>query len=528
MRRSYYSIADVWRSPWANAVMRPATPRGTDQVLRSTKLERQIYEELRREDEEMDTLEDAASKKLRTFPALFHDVFQACYSLLPKYTEEAELTPMAQKFNRRILDYVMDNEEYATVKSICEGRELPSYEAASEFITQTAGELDRLLSDLGGEKNALQTLEKLHKEQSEAAQSLQETLEQLRASDTPNKTLEQAALELANRAESKHRQVEAVSKLADTAATRHKDAIRACLSHSLQAASEKAQEARNILDAWGDAPGGGSRAAVDAELLHRVRCNPTLVEISRYLGRFREMLAQGRKNAYHYGRGEKYSLELGNDLSRSLTSELALLASPETTALFLRKYQQKQIKQYRRRERIYKGAGDIICCLDESGSTAGDRAAWGKAVALTLLEIAAEQGRSFALIHFSGAGSCVTDVFHPGQYSAEDKLIAAERFLDGGTDFETPLRSAVSLMEEGGFAKADVVFITDGCCKLPESYGEELRREQALHSFTVTGILLDTGGDAGDFSLQPFCRKIYRTSELLRDDIVQQLVQERV
>ena len=46
--------------------------------------------------------------------------------------------------------------------------------------------------------------------------------------------------------------------------------------------------------------------------------------------------------------------------------------------------------------------GDIICCLDESSSTEGEAAAWGKAVAMTLLEIAAESRRRFALIHFAG------------------------------------------------------------------------------------------------------------------------------
>ena len=116
-----------------------------------------------------------------------------------------------------------------------------------------------------------------------------------------------------------------------------------------------------------------------------------------------------------------------------------MLASPQTTPLFLRKYQLGQVKQYRRREPVYKGMGDIICCLDESGSTKGDPAAWGKAVALTLLEIAADSGRNFALIHFSGPDSFKVDVFRPGSYTMEDKLRAAETFLGGGTDFQTPM-----------------------------------------------------------------------------------------
>ena len=98
--------------------------------------------------------------------------------------------------------------------------------------------------------------------------------------------------------------------------------------------------------------------------------------------------------------------------------------------------------------------GDIICCLDESGSTEGEAAAWGKAVAMTLLEIAAESHRSFALIHFAGGSSCQVDIFRPGEYTLEDKLSAAETFFGGGTNFERPIREVIQLMDTEGFEKA--------------------------------------------------------------------------
>lgn len=192
--------------------------------------------------------------------------------------------------------------------------------------------------------------------------------------------------------------------------------------------------------------------------------------------------------------------------------------------LFLRKYQQKQIKQYRRREPIYKGMGDIICCLDESSSTEGEAAAWGKAVAMTLLEIAAESRRSFALIHFAGSSSCQVDIFRPGEYTLEDKLTAAETFLGGGTNFERPIREAIQLMDTEGFEKADVVFITDGECELPDACQQELQAAQVAYHFTVTGILLDEGQSGMDFSLKPFCQKIYRTSELTDNAVVQSVI----
>ena len=90
--------------------------------------------------------------------------------------------------------------------------------------------------------------------------------------------------------------------------------------------------------------------------------------------------------------------------------------------------------QYQRREPICKGSGDIICMLDESGSTE-DAAPWCKAVALALLDIAIQGKRRFAMIHFSSAGRFQTDLFLPGEFDRENVLKAAETFLDGNTDF---------------------------------------------------------------------------------------------
>ena len=428
MRQAYRNIQDVLNSPWATmgVMEKPAT---TDRVLRSTRLEDSVYADLRAGDAAMDELESAAEAKLHTFPALSRDIYQSFYSLMLRRNEENALSAPARQFNRRILDHVMESEDYPTIKNICEGRETPAYEAAAEFIARTAGELEALLSDLGGDKGALNTLEKLNEAERKSAEELAGLLERLQQSKERNATLEKAALDAANKAEGKRKQAEAVSGMIDLNAAQRKGDISAIVQRAVKAASEKAEETSLIIGAWSDDPANMERNEVNAALLAHVRENPNLKAIARYLGRFREMFRRGKRNGYAYGRGEKYSLELGADLSRVLTSELAMLASPLTAPLFLRKYQLKQMKQYRRREPVYRGMGDIICCLDESGSTQGDSAAWGKAVALTLLDIAEDGGRSFALVHFSGPGEAVVSLFRPGEYTATDKMTAAETFL---------------------------------------------------------------------------------------------------
>jgi len=107
-------------------------------------------------------------------------------------------------------------------------------------------------------------------------------------------------------------------------------------------------------------------------------------------------------------------------------------------------------------------------------------------------------------------------------------MAAAEIFLGGGTNFETPMSEALRLMQEEGFENADVVFITDGQCTLSNEYLEQLRAEQAARRFTVTGILLDKGKPGRTFSLKEFCQDIYRTSELTGEEVVGALVRGRV
>lgn len=529
MLKPYRTIQDVLTSPWAQ---RPfvgnAAQRQTDRVLHSTKLESSIYHDLRREDMAMDEIEQAACQKLRSFSALSQDVFQSFYSLMPRRNDDDALSVAARKFNSPILEHITQSEECPTLKTVCEGRELPAYEAAAEFVSRASSELDDMLSQLGGKQGALNTLEKLEQAEEKATNELSGLLEQLRQSRQDNPTLNDAVVKAANEAQSKRRQVEAVSKLIDASQVQNNASVAGIIERALDAAAEKAEEVQNIIGAWSSEPGNLQRTYVNEAILERVRRSDTLRDVSKYLGRFREIFAQNKRNGFAYGRGKKYSLELGNDLSRALTSELAMLASPETLPLFLRKYQRKQIKQYRRREPIYKGAGDIICCLDESGSASGELAAWGKAVALTLLEIAEDAGRKFALVHFSGPGSFKIDVFLPKQYTIEDKIRAAETFLDGGTDFRTPLEEALRLVRDEGFENADVTFITDGECLLPDEYCDALQKEQRERRITITGVLLDQDDVEMDFGLKTFCQNVFRTSKIQMEEVATKIILDHV
>jgi uncharacterized protein with von Willebrand factor type A (vWA) domain len=172
------------------------------------------------------------------------------------------------------------------------------------------------------------------------------------------------------------------------------------------------------------------------ELLNKIRRSSKLLEISRIMGRYIKMITDKRKKSFEYGLGQKYDISSGNNLNLCLSSEMALLSTPETQPLFIRKYQIKRLKQYRKRERITKGQGDIIVCVDESSSMK-DCVLWAKALAFALIDIVAKDNRKFALIRFST--DVTTHYFIPGLYTSQNIITAIEGFRNGGTDFEKPL-----------------------------------------------------------------------------------------
>ena len=178
----------------------------------------------------------------------------------------------------------------------------------------------------------------------------------------------------------------------------------------------------------------------------------------------------------------------------------------------------------RERERAPKGFGDIVICIDESGSMSGEPISWAKAIALVVLEYAAKNNRNCAIVRFASAGTIKTHIFREGKHTIDDVLNFAESFLHGGTNFEAPLKKAVKLIEREGFENADVMFITDGECNISDEFVTEFRDKSNQLKFDVTGIVIDVDCPGMTFSLEAFCEKVYRLSEMTGDDIAAAII----
>ena len=499
----------------------------TDRVLKSTKIEQAIYEDVFSEMEELSEYSEKGTKKLKTFDSLINDVFQSVYGLRARYNEESDMSDLSKTFNKGILSELVKDSNYSAVKSVCEGKELPSIGATEEFTQKLLENLDTLMRKSTDGRGDVDGLDRMEEDKEALYEKLSELLQKRQVSSGEQKSeIEKKIVNTANKITAKNEQLSMYSNIIKKNMKQNGNCIKQVIGDCLKAAKEKADDVSSCMLAWGDGNAEMQKNPVNLEVLKRVSKSSKLRYIAKFLGRFKELLSSQRLAGFKYGRGEKYDIEYGNNISRALTSEIAMLSSKELMPLFIKKYQGKALKQYRKREPEYKGKGDIIVCLDESGSTFGENNAYGMAVAMVLYEICKVNKSNFALIHF--ASYIKTDYFPKDENASSEKVLdCAETFLNGGTNFEKPIKEAMNLVTEGKLSNPDIVFITDGVCSLSEDVLTEFKSFKDETKVKLTGILLDKGEHI-DFSLKKFADCIYRTSELLEEKIVENLIEERI
>nr|WP_300187519.1 VWA domain-containing protein [uncultured Agathobaculum sp.] len=497
MKYRFFSQDQVLRSPLFDFSNPYQPQKHMDRSTRPTRLG------------DMDFAEASAPYHLEDdVKPLLADLFHLLFAQELWLTHPDEREVYVRLIQSAFVDDLLKRNDFLQLRNLCKGNAFAAMEAARSY--QQAVQFDMLdcAEEIEPLASVLTRLERRH----DATDAKLHDLVQHAQTD-PAQT--PAALQTASKVASTAEQIRVVTGMIQAKMQKRSAETAQVICVALRCSMEAAMLAKCVAQCWGDeSQSAPQQAEHNQALLDRVRNNPMLQDITRQLGRMKEMLSDLRKNDYAHGRGEKYTVTRGRDMKNLLSGELALMASPATTPLFLRKYHAKGLLQYAKRERIHKGHGDVIVCLDESGSTEGENAEWGKALALAVQDICAHEGRKYALIHFSGKGQFRTDLFLPGQYTAEDLLSAAEHFFDGGTNFETPIREALRLIREEAFENADILFITDGEDSISDELASELQEAIQGARCSVVGLLLDADSPGMKFTLEMFCERIYRVSEM--------------
>ncbi len=177
-----------------------------------------------------------------------------------------------------------------------------------------------------------------------------------------------------------------------------------------------------------------------------------------------------------------------------LPSELVLFENEEMENLFYAKMYENSLLTYEiagknqkeqdKKEIEYK-KGPVVACVDTSGSMAGVPLLKARALLLAISRILQKEKRKMYVILFGARGQILKF-----KMENESKVIELLRFLNqgfnGGTDFNTPLREAIKIIEsKRNYNKADILFITDGLCNLNNTSTKIIQERKKKLNFQI-------------------------------------------
>ncbi|MBT3164294.1 hypothetical protein HTV80_14380 [Streptomyces sp. Vc74B-19] len=462
-------------------------------------------------------------------PDLLADVFLCAYQAAPRLRERAVMAP-SHLVHHQVVTALTQSPDFAALHRETAG---DAYAAAMAVLAQ-ASALRGLLERSREVRERTGRADRARQEAEAAATAVGEALRQAAEEadgqgevPAPAATAVRRTAEAAREAEESARREDGAAAQAMAAAV---PGIRSSARNAASAAAEAVRQEAALMRAWGVDAGETERMSFEerARLAERLRSG-RLTRWAELIGRFRQMAAGERARKVEHAAGELVGVTLGDDLSRVIPSELAVLGVPELRAVFAARYTAGELMLYDGRGEQGSGKGAVIACVDTSHSMYAEgpggitREAWSKACALALLDQARHAGRDFVGILFSAADKLQVFRF-PGDRPAPvtDVLDFAETFLGGGTDFQRPLGTAAKILEEefdsASRGRGDIVLITDDACEVSENWTRlwnEIKRRLDFRLFGIAVATPDTATASGSV-LESLCDNL-RTIDDLTD-----------
>jgi len=294
--------------------------------------------------------------------------------------------------------------------------------------------------------------------------------------------------------------------------------LRAAIRHAENSVDEFVEQ-WSAFSEWGSGCGGDSRSGgeVKAELARRIRASAKLRRLAKEAGRLRRVAAAKQRSKTKHSSDEVADVELGNDTSRLLPSEVVKLCTPGLFLDFARKFHERSLLQYRLTGTEAQGRGPLVVCVDSSGSMRGSKEIWSKAFALALLQVAALQKRHCRVVHFNTDVVRVDD-WPPGRVEPLRLLESMEPFWGGGTSFTPPLTTALEAIQQNDKLKlADVVLVTDGQAELPDDFVKQWKEAKKKYQFTTYAVHVDSPGGIPPAALAGVADKTIGLADLADD-----------
>ena len=472
------------------------------------------------------TIEDGCSI-YPAFEYMYQDIFLSLYKYTAKLLPESDIH-LSTRLNRKFAECYLNTPEYIKLRQTCR---MDQFNAAlgTEIIGNKLLKIvEEVMNKLKEQQEAMQKMQELMKKEQEMDDLLEENEEMddlLQGLIANGQGGSQQAQDLQQKMDQNLAAKQAIQQLANKMAEEMDDLIeeddlaneiQTRAGKSFDEASMQVAEASELVEVWGFGEGEKSRISYQnkKDAIERIRKSKKLKGLTDLIGRFKESAITEQKKKTKNGAVEISSVTVGKKIEDTLPSERMMLSNETTKSDFYNRYSEGRLMTYSKESNKSKNKGPIILCCDESGSMEGNRETWSKAFTMGVLEIAQIQKRDFAFIAYDSHANDPI-VINKGEISPNKVITICEEFLDGGTNFEAPLRKALDLIKDSTFKNADILFVTDGDCGVSDNFKKEFKRIKEEKEFACKGILVDMGSwRSSDSTLREFCDDVVKISNV--------------
>jgi len=439
-----------------------------------------------------DRLTEKVKEKVEEFipqlPPLIADTFSVFYKPNPQFLDDSQIAPEF-RMNKRVLEKVMNTDTFNELK---ETTVLDDVNSAIATLILT----EKLYEEL---KNKLKEI----KEHTEKIQQLRNQL--------PNK--------------SKHEFEQTVQQIEQHAEALQSIVTQGVASVAVRKAQQEFEKVQSAVAALGFGSGPGQPVQVDPEtaikLAVELKNNWHVKKMVELLGRMRNLLKSTAKAKPRKSRLELHNVATGREVERLLPSEVLKLKKYKI--VFYKDYFEGRLLHYDLKKREKEVKGPIVIALDLSGSMAGEKEQWAKAVSLATIDLAVKDNRPWAFVAFDARIKDVKVFKKPPK--PEEVLGIMKIGASGGTNYELPLREVMRIIEqEKDFTKADVLFISDGECNIQQEFLEEFNEFKEQRNISVVGVLIS----GVPMVMRQFCNEVLALNGRLNPDSAEAIFQKLV
>jgi len=492
------------------SVLDSLQPQGELHTIHSDRMDAKMFNDIKEQSSNLQQAEKAGTQVLNTFPPLVQDIWSAMFKFSPEFKKPEEMSP-SHRLNATLMEKMLQMPQYRELRVHTRLDDLNSAVATITIAEELTKKLKEELKEQAEHANKAQNAQEQLQNALDAAQTYQDM-----ADKSGNEDFQKKADQMLAKAKKCRAHLTEAQAQLEQSCNANANKIRSGMRAAAESALKNAQSTSEAMDGWGLGGGELARMPIQQKLeLAKKLQSAKFKRMAEVIGRMRRLAVHQQKTKLSQSRDEIHTVGIGNDLSRVLPAELVQLRHPLMKGEFKRKFIEGKLMQYELKGTEKQGKGPIIICCDNSGSMAGDREIWSKAVALALLEVATMQKRAFVCIHFGGP----LDELKVIEVAVGDKNILtkaveiAEFFLDSdGTAFEPALTRAAESVTSQAYQKADVVFITDGKAPIAPKFLADFLDMKRRREFRVFGVPIQSHDVA---TLKEFSDELIRVNELL-------------